>query len=75
VVHWDINFIISMHDWEVDFVSFFNVLHSIRMVQKVTISYDGFLRKDSLLRSKLTMKFFPTLTPFFGRVFGGLRIL
>jgi hypothetical protein len=34
VVHWDINFIRLVHDWEVDSISsFFNVLYSIRMGQ------------------------------------------
>jgi hypothetical protein len=36
VVHWDINFIILVHDWEVDSISsFFNVLYSIWMDQGV----------------------------------------
>jgi hypothetical protein len=31
-VHWDMNFIRLVHDWEVDFVSsLFNALYSIRM--------------------------------------------
>lgn len=30
MVHWDINFIILVHDWEGDFISpFFSVLYSI----------------------------------------------
>jgi hypothetical protein len=27
-VYWDINFIRLVHDWEVDYISFFNVLYS-----------------------------------------------
>jgi hypothetical protein len=31
-VHWDMNFIMLVHDWEVsDVSSLFNVLHSVRL--------------------------------------------
>jgi hypothetical protein len=77
VVHWDINFIRLVHDWEVDFVSsFFNVLYSVRL---------GWGCDDKLCwtpskRSFEFKSFFKVLLPnvdssSLERAFGELRLL
>jgi hypothetical protein len=77
-VHWDLNFIKLVHDWEVDFVSSFSILFILSGgVGEMKTSFVGFLPKDELSRLKHFTNFFsPILTTLsLGRAFRGLRLL
>jgi hypothetical protein len=77
-VHWDMNFIILVHDWEVDTITFF-FQRSILLggFGEMKINVVGSLQKEDILRSKYFTKFsFPTSTILaLGRAFRGLRLL
>jgi hypothetical protein len=76
-LQWNITFIRSMHDWEVDLItSFFNLLYSLRLRRGGEGKICWIPSKGGFLRSNLfTMRYFPPMAiPFPERAFGGIRI-